>query len=147
MTKIRFPGVTRAEKAEQLGETISLMAGSEHFRNYPIASALFWLQPPIVLGQTALFYNEIDQAIGFATWAFLSDEVAQKFRGGAIPLLHISEWNEGENFWMMSLILTRGNLRKIMRQFFGELDPSLDRINFCRRLKNGAMRHRLLRVD
>jgi hemolysin-activating ACP:hemolysin acyltransferase len=73
-------------------------------RDFRLASIHDWLLPPVQLGQCVEFRNNYGHAFGYATWAFLSDEVLSEFMAAGPRPLHISEWNEGLHAWVMDFV-------------------------------------------
>ena len=53
-----------------------------------------------------------NQDVGFTNWAYLSDNVEQRFK--LIGRLKPNEWNCGDNIWVMQVI-AKSHVREIMK--------------------------------
>ena len=53
-----------------------------------------------------------NQDVGFTNWAFLSDNVEQRFK--LIGKLKPNEWNCGDNIWVMQVV-AKSNVKEIMK--------------------------------
>ena len=53
-----------------------------------------------------------NEDVGFTNWAFLSDNVEQRFK--LIGKLKPNEWNCGDNIWVMQVI-AKSNVKEIMK--------------------------------
>lgn len=99
----------------RFGEAVRLLYCTDRAQ-FMICAAHDWIIPAIFLDQIIFNRTEAGDAIGFCTWAFLSDEVAAEFRAGAVRPLHLSEWNEGINPWIIDAVNVLGNPRSMLRQ-------------------------------
>jgi cytolysin-activating lysine-acyltransferase len=69
------------------------------------------IYPSINLDQYQI--HRIDnQDVGFTNWAYLSDNVEQRFK--LIGKLKPNEWNCGDNIWVMQVI-AKSHVREIMK--------------------------------
>ena len=53
-----------------------------------------------------------NQDVGFTNWAYLSDNVEQRFK--LIGRLKPNEWNSGDNIWVMQVI-AKSHVKEIMK--------------------------------
>ena len=53
-----------------------------------------------------------NEDVGFTNWAFLSDNVEQRFK--LIGKLKPNEWNCGDNIWVMQVV-AKSNVKEIMK--------------------------------
>ena len=53
-----------------------------------------------------------NEDVGFTNWAFLSDNVEQRFK--LIGKLKPKEWNCGDNIWVMQVV-AKSNVKEIMK--------------------------------
>ena len=53
-----------------------------------------------------------NEDVGFTNWAFLSDNVEQRFK--LIGKLKSKEWNCGDNIWVMQVV-AKSNVKEIMK--------------------------------
>ena len=98
----------------QLGMATSLAYRAPAYAGLPLAMIRARFMPAILLGQIEFFFDQKDMPTGLVTWAFLTDEVADRLHASMSRRLHISEWNEGLNLWVIDLVLLhKGNLRAV----------------------------------
>lgn len=95
---------------------------------------------PILHGKMRLFYQD-DKPIGLVTWAYLSDEQAEKFFDDAYMLEERDYLPEdGDQLWGIEFIAPYGNARKIMKamkQVYYDLYDKPKRSVHWKRLTNG----------
>lgn len=89
-----------------LGHAVWLMSQSPMHRHFFMTDIEWLLLPPIVQGQFRL-WRKGNLPEGFATWAFVTDEVEARLKEG-IKRLAPQEWNAGPNLWLMDLITPFG---------------------------------------
>ncbi|MDF4005197.1 toxin-activating lysine-acyltransferase [Luteibacter sp. PPL552] len=102
-----LPNGSGATFATSLGYMTQLLFRGPR-KNFPISAIANWLAPPVRLGQHVMFFDEHANPIGYATWAYLSDEVSAMMEQDVVSLLHPSEWNEGLNVWVTDLFSLPG---------------------------------------
>jgi len=105
---------------ETLGHVCQILYSCTR-EEYPLAALKYWTAPAIELNQIALFKSLQGMPIGYMTWAFLSDEVSTRMEMDAINVLHISEWNEGLNLWILDFVAPFGHAKDISRYVRGEM--------------------------
>jgi len=89
---------------ETVGLMVALMTRSAQHQSVRIRDLEWLIFPPAALGHVHIF--RIDgQAAGYATWANLSDEVADQFLRRHPVRLTETEWNSGENRWLIDLVI------------------------------------------
>jgi cytolysin-activating lysine-acyltransferase len=123
----------------RLGLAVTVMLGHERYRSYPLACLDYWTRPPVLLDQIQFYYSPAGDAVGYVTWAFLADDVAARLQGDPTVLLHLSEWNEGAQLWIMDLALPPGLLPRAaadLARRFAEVDEA----HFLRRRADGSVR-------
>lgn len=76
------------------GLAATVLRQSPQYCQYPIACIALWAEPAIWHDQIHIFHNEIGVAVGYMTWAWLTEETESRLIHDANVLLHISEWNE-----------------------------------------------------
>lgn len=77
---------------------------------FTIADANRLFLPPIKLNQFLMFEN----GSGFATWALLSDEVAEGYKTRTRKL-QPDDWRSGDQVWFIDMISPFGNVRTLIR--------------------------------
>ncbi|WP_170912713.1 toxin-activating lysine-acyltransferase [Xanthomonas axonopodis] len=103
-----------AEFTRQVGTATSLMLQTKEYPHFALACVKVWLYPPILMKQIRFFYDYRGQPIGYATWAFLSDDVVDRLKNDPRFILHDSEWNEGSNVWVMDFVAISGYSRNLV---------------------------------
>jgi len=110
--------------AALLGDVVSLLARSQHFKHYSLVD-LEWLVLPALATRQFQMVEGIDPSTGargpmaLVAWANVSDDVEQRLRtsAGQPHRLRPDEWACGANAWLM---LTAGDPRAI-QGIFGNL--------------------------
>lgn len=123
----------------RLGLAVSVMLGLERYRAYPLACVDYWMRPPVLLDQIQFFYSPTGDVVGYVTWAFLADDVAARLQHDPDVLLHLSEWNEGEQLWIMDLALPPGLLPRVIADLARRF-ADVDEAHFLRRRADGSVR-------
>ena len=123
----------------RLGLAVTVMLGHERYRSYALACLDYWTRPPVLLDQIQFYYSPAGDAVGYVTWAFLAEDVAARLQNEPDVLLHLSEWNEGAQLWIMDLALPAGLLLRAvadLAQRFADVDEA----HFLRRRADGSVR-------
>ena len=121
----------------ELGEIITLMLQTPAYSRYPIGSIGAWIQPAIFHQQARVFRDTRDVPVGYVTWAFLSPEVAVACSAQANRILHFSEWNEGDQLWLMDFLALPGWGRHLVNAIKNELFPCEACIRWARTKRQG----------
>jgi len=112
------------------GEFVRILTGTAR-ATFKLVSIEHFVMPAIRLGQYQIVYNKRGVPVAYMCWAFLSDEVCNEYLSGSDRLLHISEWNEGANLWVMDIVSPYGFTRELLSIFKKKI--STDRILYGRR--------------
>lgn len=99
-----------------LGLTVTVMGQSPDYCQYPIACIPLWLEPAIRHRQIHFFLDNAGFPVGYLTWAWLATDTEKRLQYDPTVLLHISEWNEGDNLWILDFVLVSGDLRARLRE-------------------------------
>lgn len=85
---------------------------------WPLLSLRVWLEPPILLRQFDVVFDRTLRPCGYYTWAWLPDEVSERLwsRQRDVPVLHISEWKEGDKLWIMDFVAVGSGQWSLSRQ-------------------------------
>lgn len=110
----------KMEFAAQLGYACELLYSCPR-RSFPISAIEYWIAPAIALGQIQFFFDVRGKPVAYLTWAFLSDQVSARMERDAINVLHLSEWNEGLNLWVLDLVAPYGHAGLVCRHIRGEM--------------------------
>ena len=130
--------------AAQLGFAVELMLDCPR-KSFKIASLAPWLMPPIRLRQIEFLFNANHHPLAYATWAFLTDEVAAEYRDNDRRLLHLGEWNEGCNLWVIDVVAPFGHARALLANLQRRLG-GFERVQALRRQPDGTIRRLVSRA-
>lgn len=95
-----------------LSSAIGLMIASPRHRHLFLADLEWVLLPPLALKQFRLFTKD-GRPVAFATWAFVSEEVAARLEAGA-GKLKPSEWKSGDKCWIVELVAPFGGKEEFL---------------------------------
>jgi hemolysin-activating ACP:hemolysin acyltransferase len=106
MNRIEFSFKNESERklAEQIGSVTYLdcLTCGSSIDPHKLRSRLL---PPLRLQQIKIFYHQNRHfPIGYVTWAFLAPDVERRLLEDPTSELHLSEWNEGTDVWIMDLV-------------------------------------------
>ena len=94
-----------------LYRTIHLYRQFPKFDKYTYADLVKMITPSLNLDQYQI-HRVGNQDVGFTNWAFLSDNVEQRFK--LTGKLKSNEWNCGNNVWHIETV-AKSHLREIMK--------------------------------
>jgi cytolysin-activating lysine-acyltransferase len=97
--------------AEKLGLALQVIFRRGCYLDYPLASIKAWLYPAAQVQQLHIFVGKDQRLLGYMTWAWFVEETEIRWRRGAIDILHISEWNEGDRLWILDFVAMPGHGR------------------------------------
>ena len=132
-----------ADFLTKYGFVSHVMAQCRNYRLFQILCQKIWIEPPILLRQAAFFINQQGTPAGYVTWAYLTPEVEARLLGDPQFALHLSEWQEGENVWIMDLAAPHGQARPMLRQLARDIFPHTPRLHYIRRSSDGRIRKRI----
>jgi cytolysin-activating lysine-acyltransferase len=95
------------------------------------------LWPAVRLNQIGFLYNSKGSPVAFATWAFVTDEVAQTMLADPNYRMDISEWNEGDQLWLVDFVAPFGEARNLVRKLCSVYLPGPWRVRGIRRFADG----------
>jgi|TARA_R110002033_G_scaffold147294_1_gene184587 cytolysin-activating lysine-acyltransferase len=121
-----------------LGEIFSIICGlcmvSDFHKNIRIKIMGTLFLPPLQLDQFRIWYDD-NGPTGFVVWAFLSKEVAERYKNGT-PI-QPDEWQSGKDLWFINFVSIRGSLKEKIRGLYG-LFPNY-KIGHILRRRNGRV--------
>lgn len=104
-----------ASRLETLGAVTYLLLKTER-SSFRISALKYWIEPAIDVRQIQVFYRPEDgHPIGYCTWAFVGDDLIKKLLHSDVIALHLSEWNEGLNLWIVDFVAINGYAASIAR--------------------------------
>lgn len=109
------------QRLQMIGAITHLMVSSSLHRRYSIADIAERFVPALIHNQFR-YYEINGSPIGFVNWAWLSDEVEQKFMTGKY-VLQLDEWLGGKNLWFPEFIAPFGHARLIVQDLRTNILP------------------------
>ncbi len=100
------------KKLPLLGPICFLAMNSSAHRFMFIADFEWRILPPVVFDQAKVYMRE-EQPIAFASWAFLSEEAAERYR--KIGRLAPKDWKSGDEAWLIDVIAPFGSVEEIVK--------------------------------
>lgn len=122
-----------------VGRVATVLGQSPKYCEYPIAVIPLWLEPAIRHRQIGFFLNESGLAVGYLTWAWLTEDTESRFIRDPTIILHISEWNEGDRLWILDFVLNHGDIRDRLREAL-TLFKDVRSVKSLRRRDDGTVR-------
>lgn len=78
------------------------------------------LWPAIRLDQIEFLFNSSGAPVAYATWAFLTEESGERLASDPGYVLHLSEWNEGDQLWILDIVAFPGLVQTLIRKLRDE---------------------------
>jgi cytolysin-activating lysine-acyltransferase len=96
-----------------LGDVCWLLSQSGvHRYNFFLADLEWLVLPAIMNGQYKLFQAE-NRPVGFAVWAYVSDDVQKRLAKGAGKLAG-QDWRSGKNLWLIDVVAPFGQVEQML---------------------------------
>jgi cytolysin-activating lysine-acyltransferase len=124
---------------EQVG-LVTELACKSSYRLLPIARLSIWVFPAIAHGQVKFAFDESGSPIGYWTWAWLASDASKRLIKDPGATLHESEWNEGDDLWIMDFSIQRGYLRDVIRYMREVQFSDVPQAYSLRRFKDGTLK-------
>ena len=118
-----------------MGEILSLMIVSEFHQPYLINDFGTAILVPIHLNQFRV-YKKNQIPIGFVSWAFFSESIAQKYKQGNYHLTY-DDWTSGDQLWFIDFIAPYGDIRSMIKDLKNNIFPDKNIANSLRFKKKG----------
>lgn len=77
--------------------------------------------PAIEHGNIYFAFSGNGDPIAYWIWAHLTSDVEQRLLNNPHDVLHMSEWNEGENLWFLDFCAPHGHLNDILYYIRSEM--------------------------
>ena len=132
----RLTKITNDHRFAQLGQATQLLFKTNR-RTYSIASAYLWLWPAVRLNQIVYTTGRGGMWTGYATWAYFTPESAMTFIKSDPPFLHISDWNEGDQLWILDVVAPLSHARSLASQLRSRLSRDFKEARHVRRNSDG----------
>lgn len=109
------------QRLQMIGSITHLMMSSPLHRKYNISDIAERFVPALIHNQFR-YYEINGSPIGFVNWAWLTDELEQKFMTGQY-VLNLDEWQGGSNLWFPEFIAPFGHARLIVKDLRTNILP------------------------
>lgn len=129
------------KKIEQLGLAAKLVSESTFHRNKPpifVFNSI--IIPAIEHGNIHFAFSGKGNPIAFWIWAHLTPDVERRLFKNPNDVLHISEWNEGENLCLIDFCAPHGHLNDIIYYMKTEMFSGYNRAYSIRLARYGGVR-------
>ncbi len=103
-----------AEKIALFGHAAWLMMHSKAHKHLFVTDLEWACEPPIALEQ-CYFWHRGHVPVGFASWAYLSEEAEARMLQG-IRKLGPADWKSGDRLWLMDLIVPFGGMQEAAKE-------------------------------
>jgi len=127
-------------RAEQMGLVVELMTRFPNYRSYPLVTLSMWVQPAIEHKQIRFLFDRTGVPLAYWTWAYLAPDVEARWISDPKVIFHDSEWNEGNNLWILNFVAQRGYIRSVISHINGYMYPGHELAYSLRRTKDGQLR-------
>ena len=136
-------------KSTDIKDTIRLYKEQDIFKKLSTDNIVQHILPSIALNQYKVFrYENTGVAYGFTNWAFLNDEVQERFK--TTGQLEKFDWDSGKNCWHIDTINTGYNkLTEIYNwtaSYFSKILTDDEYFNWLRLDKEGQKVKRINRI-
>ena len=101
---------------------VSWLMMQQSATRHTLLSELEWrVMPALVLDQAKLFMRD-NAPIAYVSWAKLSEDVAKRYQA-APHHLSASDWNSGEQIWIVDLCTPFGGMQEVMKDLREDVFP------------------------
>ena len=124
---------TRPRGPEALRHVEFLCSQSEHHHSYTISDIERCILPPLELRQNRFLCRK-GMVTGFASWAFLKRNTAQRFIDGTRKLAP-QDWALGSELWLIDVIAPFGDTAwfcRRLRKHWAKTYPEFPVVNYVR---------------
>jgi len=128
------------ETATQVGFAISLLG--QRFPTTSIPTRWFYhaILPAISHRQICFAFDEGGAPLAFWTWAFLEPATAKSMLQLPETSLHIAEWGEGTDLWLIDFVAPRGRVGDLAWHMKASFEPDFASAYSFRRWPDGRLR-------
>lgn len=97
--------------AHMLGEVTWVLSQSRFHKHFALGDLEWMVMPPILANQFRVFHQE-KVPLGFAIWAYLSEEAEARVRSqaesGVGARLKPDDWKSGDRLWLIEMVTLDG---------------------------------------
>ncbi len=102
-------------RARLLGYIWSIMLTRPELsvRKFDVLEKIF--NPAFRHSKISVFFNSLSEPVAYVVWAFITEEVGHRIASTGLVDLHLSEWNEGEQFWIIDCAAKQGYFSGVIK--------------------------------
>jgi hemolysin-activating ACP:hemolysin acyltransferase len=126
------PSQIALRKAETIGFVCDLAQASPQHAPMSLQQLMRVLDAAISLNQVKVYFNDYGECMGYVVWALLAPDVAQRFLSGNDLSLHLTEWNEGTNVWIIDLLVPHGSINYVLRDLSDNVFKDIESLTYFR---------------
>ncbi|WP_051208267.1 toxin-activating lysine-acyltransferase [Saccharospirillum impatiens] len=123
---------------DALGMMMWLMKHADYHSQWPLWSVDTDIVPALIHGQSKLYFDEHRSPVGFATWAWLTDEAKVQVLEDTGPL-EVNQWNQGDHLMFADFVAPWGHSLHILNDLRGHMFPEHRAFSIGRN-PNGSIR-------
>jgi hemolysin-activating ACP:hemolysin acyltransferase len=128
------PPPEHVDDASQLvGQVALLMGRMPTHSNNSVLGLLTIVLYAIRHKMIKIYYDCDGTVVGYVMWALLAEDVEQRIIDTGQILLHESEWNEGNNLWVIDLLVPYGHIKYVLRDLRDGPFSRYDKVQYLRR--------------
>lgn len=132
-----MPSEARHHSAS-IGEAMRVASRVQGYQRVPLAQFCEWMTPPTLLDQLRLFYTESAICVGYATWAYFTPPIAERYLRDKLFVPRIDQWKEGRELWIVDFVALPGAAPAIAKQLLNDIGSGgIHEVNYLRRYSNG----------
>ena len=106
-----------------LGISLWLLSQSEYHKNWSIHDVDLEIIPALIHEQFRIYFDEQQNPVGLATWAWLSDAAKSKVLNNQ-GALEFEEWESGEHLMFNDYIAPWGHAKAILKDLRSNVFPN-----------------------
>ncbi|MEQ1515547.1 MAG: toxin-activating lysine-acyltransferase [Usitatibacteraceae bacterium] len=126
------PSAIARSRAETIGFVCDLARGSPLHAQMNLRQLMGMLDTALSLEQVKVYFNDYGECMGYVVWALLAPDVAQRFLRGNDLSLHLTEWNEGTNAWIIDFLVPLGSLDYVLADLRDSVFKDFDYLTYIR---------------
>lgn len=123
-----------------MGEVFDVASRSRGHGRASLLSLRIWTVPAVELSQVSVFYDNQGRAVGYFTWAYLSEQARDRLLTDPRCLFDRHDWSSGEHFWIMDFAAVDGSLRAVAGYIKKVVLPEVMALNYLVRRPDGTVR-------
>lgn len=125
--KLEYPSVPNYNLPElnyheALGIMLWLCNQAEYHKTWPLWAVDSDIIPPLIHRQFKIYFDEQKNPVGFATWAWLSNELKHEMIAGGS--LEFDDWSSGQHVMVNDFIAPWGHAKAIIKDLLVNVFPN-----------------------